>query len=163
FTLLTLLARRDDRVALRYWLGGDSPTWNKAEYVFLRNYCESSGRSPWDVMEAQAAESLNLQRTARLPQRFAGLRGEIPGLESLSVEKVVDVLFPSGQPWSAELRDSAVLGGLEGLDVAKLLDRLRYSVTQPELPEAGEVARVMSLHKSKGLTSKAVIVAGCMQ
>jgi superfamily I DNA/RNA helicase len=36
-------------------------------------------------------------------------------------------------------------------------------VTQPATPEEGEYVRVMSLHKSKGLTSKALIVAGCIE
>jgi superfamily I DNA/RNA helicase len=163
FTLLTLLANRDDRVALRYWLGEDSPTWNAAEYAVLRDYCEGSGRSTWDVMEAQGAGVLNLPHTSRLRRRFGELRTALAERERMSVAEIVDSLFPEGQPWATELRDSAMLGGLDDLDVNKLLDRLRYRVTQPELPEAGEAARVMSLHKSKGLTSKVVIVAGCMQ
>ena len=36
-------------------------------------------------------------------------------------------------------------------------------MSQPEMPEQGDYARVMSLHKAKGLTSKVTIVAGCTQ
>ena len=50
---------------------------------------------------------------------------------------------------------------LEGVD--DLFDRVKTHITQPEMPEEGEFARVMSLHKSKGLTSKVAIVAGCTQ
>jgi superfamily I DNA/RNA helicase len=31
------------------------------------------------------------------------------------------------------------------------------------MPEAGAFARIMSLHKSKGLTARAVIVCGCIE
>jgi superfamily I DNA/RNA helicase len=31
------------------------------------------------------------------------------------------------------------------------------------MPEEGDFVRVMSLHKSKGLTAKATIIAGCIQ
>jgi hypothetical protein len=49
FTLLTLLANPEDRAALRYWLGEDSPTWNRVEYGILRHFCEESGQSPWEA------------------------------------------------------------------------------------------------------------------
>jgi DNA helicase II / ATP-dependent DNA helicase PcrA len=38
FCLLTLLANRDDRVALRYWLGDGSDTWNARAYAVLRGH-----------------------------------------------------------------------------------------------------------------------------
>jgi DNA helicase II / ATP-dependent DNA helicase PcrA len=163
FALLTLLARRDDRVALRYWLGDGSPTWNSGEYAVLRQYCEGSGRSPWEAMEGVLNGTLDLSYTGRLRKRFEELMARLANLEQRPLAEVVDQLFPEAQKWATELRDSSLLGGLDGLDAPKLLDRLRYRVTQPELPEAGQVARVMSLHKSKGLTSRAVIVAGCIQ
>ena len=61
------------------------------------------------------------------------------------------------------LREAASLnaGALESH--RQLLDFLRSIVTQPEMPQSGDFVRVMSLHKSKGLTSRVVIVAGCVQ
>ena len=44
-----------------------------------------------------------------------------------------------------------------------LLDLLRTQITQPEMPEEGFFIRVMSLHKSKGLTARVVIVADCIE
>ena len=36
-------------------------------------------------------------------------------------------------------------------------------ITQPELPSSeSDIIRVMSLHKSKGLTSSVVVIAGCV-
>ena len=40
---------------------------------------------------------------------------------------------------------------------------LRVGITQPELPTDVDYVRVMSLHKSKGLTADLVIVAGCIE
>ena len=48
-------------------------------------------------------------------------------------------------------------------DAAKILDELRQDITQPYLPGSeSDVIRVMSLHKSKGLTAALVVVAGAM-
>ncbi len=49
----------------------------------------------------------------------------------------------------------------------KVIERHRNElvsvITQPELPDSsGDVIRVMSLHKSKGLTADLVVVAGCV-
>lgn len=43
FALLTLLASPKDRVALRYWLGDDSPTWNARGYASLRSHWRGFG------------------------------------------------------------------------------------------------------------------------
>jgi len=45
----------------------------------------------------------------------------------------------------------------------ELLDELRADITQPELPGTqGPSVRIMSLHKSKGLTARLVVIAGCV-
>ena len=52
---------------------------------------------------------------------------------------------------------------MENIDASTLLDMLREAITQPELPGSdSDIIRVMSLHKSKGLTAAVVVVAGCM-
>lgn len=48
-------------------------------------------------------------------------------------------------------------------DASILLDTLRSSLAQPELPTDVDYVRVMSLHKSKGLTAEVVVVAGCVE
>ena len=46
FTLLTLLAKPTDRVALRCWLGFGSGSLMKAGWSRLRDYCERNARAP---------------------------------------------------------------------------------------------------------------------
>jgi DNA helicase-2/ATP-dependent DNA helicase PcrA len=43
-----------------------------------------------------------------------------------------------------------------------LLSRIVEAVSQPEIPSDVTEVRIMSLHKSKGLSSSVVIVAGCI-
>jgi superfamily I DNA/RNA helicase len=50
FALLTLLADREDRVALRYWLGHGSQTWSETAYRTLRGHCEKADVSPWGAL-----------------------------------------------------------------------------------------------------------------
>jgi superfamily I DNA/RNA helicase len=160
YALLTLHADRADRVALRYLLGEGSNTWNARGYAVLRDHCDSTGATPWEAMEGLAAGKLSLPHTSPLIEKFSELVARLNELTSLSVKGVVQVLFPPDAVCVSELRQLAL--EREDKDVASLCERLRRGITQPELPEVGEYARVMSLHKSKGLTSRVVIVAGCM-
>jgi len=50
-----------------------------------------------------------------------------------------------------------------GFDVDELLEEVRTGVTQMETPTNVDFVRVMSLHKSKGLTARLVIVMGCTE
>ena len=49
-------------------------------------------------------------------------------------------------------------------DTAKtILQTLKLSIVQPELPADMDCVRIMSLHKSKGLTADYVFVLGCIE
>ena len=61
FALLTLLAKPEDRVALRYWLGFGSPSWRAGEYARLRAHCESSGVSQSEALLVLVAGSLSAE------------------------------------------------------------------------------------------------------
>ena len=76
---------------------------------------------------------------------------------------MVDTLLPENLPACRVLREAALLNLPECEDASDLFDALRTAVTQPEMPDEGDFVRIMSLHKSKGLTAKVAIVAGCIR
>ena len=59
------------------------------------------------------------------------------------------------------MREAALLDLPELNSNTELLDCIRTNVTQPTMPEDVDYVRVMSLHKSKGLTSRVAIVSAC--
>jgi DNA helicase II / ATP-dependent DNA helicase PcrA len=80
----------------------------------------------------------------------------------LGVTDLFDDLFPGGNAWSDPIRE-LVTGKVDEVEDAEgLLDLLRTEITQPEMPAEGDFVRIMSLHKSKGLTSRATIIVGCI-
>ena len=87
----------------------------------------------------------------------------LAGLTGQPLAHVVDAVLPAGNEECGVLREVATLAMPQLEDIGDLFDRLKTHVAQPEMPEEGEFVRVMSLHKSKGLTSKVSIVAGCTQ
>lgn len=163
FAFLTIIAASRDRVSLRFLLGCHSDSWLTNQYKLVRDYCEEHGAHPWDVLEQLEAGTLNLGRTTETVARFKSIKERISELENATIEELIDGLFPDGLEWSQVIREMSLLG-MEDLETAEdLLDHVRTKITQPEMPEAGEFVRIMSLHKSKGLTAKAVIVCGCIE
>jgi superfamily I DNA/RNA helicase len=160
FCLLQLLVNPEDRVALRFWLGLDSPSWRSGEYARLRQYCVESGQSPWDVLIGLADQSITIKGTNGILARFKELRAELEALQPLVGADLIDYLFPDEEGFQA-IRESAQLVNEEA-GANTLLESLRTAATQPEMPTEGDFVRIMSLHKSKGLTSKVVIIAGCL-
>jgi superfamily I DNA/RNA helicase len=52
---------------------------------------------------------------------------------------------------------------VDNAEPAALREALFREVTQPVIPDSqGDIVRIMSLHKSKGLTAKLVLVCGCV-
>lgn len=163
FSLLTLLVDRYDRAAYRAWLGLGRPDGNLAGYRRIRSYAEDHNLEPFDVCEQLAAGHLNLPYTGRVVARHTELvayLGTLAGLDGLAL---VRALWDPTDPDALTIRLAAETISLEVPEPAELRAGLVEVLTQPELPQStGDVIRVMSLHKSKGLTADLVVVAGCV-
>ena len=97
-----------------------------------------------------------------LVSRYNELQSKFAQLQGLVGPTLVNSLFPQGTSWSEPIR--SVTGTLSGeeFDSKALLDWLRSGITQPEMPTDVDYVRIMSLHKSKGLTADMVVV-GCIE
>ena len=164
YTLLTLLANPKDRVALRCWCGfGHSalaePAWRR-----IREQAENTGDPPRKVLTQLAAGKLSLPHTQYAVDRFKQLVAREEELKDLEGMALVEALFPVAEAWADPLGRLAADAENPDhpFDPESLLDVIRSGVTQPELPTDVDYVRVMSLHKSKGLTAKLVVVVGCI-
>jgi superfamily I DNA/RNA helicase len=163
FTLLTLLVHPEDRVALRAWLGLDSQDGRAGAYRRLQTYCEKHDQSPSDVLTALQSGTLALAYTSSLVARFRILQERLHLIRELQVPDLVPALFPDSDVGCSDVRALATTAASDAEDAGALLTELRLLITQPELPSVRDnTVRVMSFHKSKGLTAKLVVLAGCV-
>jgi superfamily I DNA/RNA helicase len=161
--LLSLLVDIEDRVALRWWLGHGSPSKRRNAHHRLRQHCEQANVSPKIALDACVAGQLDLPNTTDLIDKYRELTSILDDLRQRELSNVVDTLMPDESDACSVIREAAVLNLAEMETPDDLLDCIRTIVTQPEIPEKADYVRVMSLHKSKGLTSKVTIVSGCTQ
>ncbi len=164
FALFTLFCNAEDRPALRFWLGYGSDNCRRGQYERLRGHCEATGDSPSTALNKLVSGELRLMGVSRLVARFRALSDALAGLQGLTNAELLDVLFPPGERWAEAMRD--IVGGTDLEELAgpnDLLQLLRDYLTKPEIPAEPDFVRVMSLHASKGLTSRVVIVAGIIE
>ncbi|MGR9061625.1 3'-5' exonuclease (plasmid) [Rhizobium leguminosarum] len=165
FALLKLLADQNDRVALRWLVGSNNATFNAAGYRRVRGHCELTGLSPWEVLSRLSAGTLTLPFTGPIMTAFDEVTADLAVLAALpDVPAVVDFLFPAGQNSTLQIRTTAtgMLAANPAVDLQTLVSELVTAITQPEIPSDVQEVRIMSLHKSKGLSSPVTIVAGCV-
>ncbi len=162
FTLLTLAANPEDSVALRCWCGFGSASLRRVSWGRIRSLCAANGVSLTAALEGVQGGQLSIPYGAQIIQRLNDLRAQLQQLAPLRGDALLDALFPNNDPDFAQIWIMAA--GLDpDADAAQLLDRLRTGITQPELPTDVDYVRVMSLHKSKGLTADLVVVMGCVE
>jgi superfamily I DNA/RNA helicase len=163
FSLLALLVNQEDRPALRCWLGAGQDDCRWRSYARLRAHCEQSGQSPFAALQAMAAGAPKVPHTQQLMTRYALLVQRLTALGHLNMHQLVDSLFPAGVSEVATVRQIALLIATNAQTPSELLNELRTDIVQPELPGTqGPSIRIMSLHKSKGLTARLVLIAGCV-
>lgn len=163
FTLLTLLANPKDRVALRCWLGGWMTGFRAGNYRKLREHCEANNREPWDVLEAVSTGIETLAGIAHLIPPFNELKTKLAGLTGKKGQDLLDGIFPADAEWAEDIRVLAGENVHESVTASDLYELLVDSITQPTMPTEVSHVRVMSLHKAKGLTARASVVAGAVE
>ena len=166
FSLLKLLANREDRVALRWLVGFGSNNWYAAGYRRIRKHCETTGISPWDALTQLENGTLQLPYTKPIVNSFRKITQELNTLEALpDLASVIDNLFPNGQDATRDIRELAldILQNATHNDREAFVRDLATAISQPEIPTEIKDVRIMSLHKSKGLSAPVTIIAGCVK
>ena len=163
FTLLALVADPADHVALRCWCGFGSSDLRAKAWDRIRKLCNETNQSLPDVLEGIRTGTINLAYGTQIVNRLEELNDRLKELFSLQAEELFDGIFPKADKDFEQIRNAMAEGFETEADANILLDQLRTNITQPELPTDVDYVRVMSLHKSKGLTADLVIVMGCIE
>jgi superfamily I DNA/RNA helicase len=165
FALLKLYVNREDRVALRWLVGLNGNNWNAAGYRRIRGNCEATGLTPWQTLEQLSNGALSLPYTGPVVAAYDQVVDELDALEACpDLAAVVDHIFPAGDDTVRDIRDVASLALNEvGENREEWLFEIMQAISQPEIPSEVEDVRIMSLHKSKGLSAPVTIIAGCVE
>ena len=164
FCLLRLLVNRDDRPAIRAWLhlaGGSVATG--AKYRALSVAAAGRTLTLRGFLDALADGSVTIPHGTAVTARWKLLVQRLGSLNGLDGLSLVRTLWPDPAVNSADVRLTAENLAIANPEPSDLLDALAEAISQPSIPNSdSDIIRVMSLHKSKGLTSKLVVIAGAV-
>lgn len=161
--LLRLAVALEDAPALRTVVGAYESTGRSAAYQRLRTFAKQEGLTTRDVLSRLAeGERLNVSVRA-LVERYKTAIARIDQLDMDDLDALVEGLFPEDIADLSGLRRAALEARIESTSASELLTSIVAAVTQEDVPQHPDFVRIMSLHKSKGLTADSVFVVGMIE
>ena len=168
FSLLSLAANREDRVSLRYLLGERNATFCAAGYKHLLQFAQEHEVSIEEALDGCVAGHHRIPYANHLVQRYKEIKKELDKfLFEVSNEKsrILDLLSnstPENTVFRNILCEAIENTPTDELTVDEWLKEI-YSfalerISFPEDTADLDHVRIMSLHASKGLSAKYVII-----
>lgn len=162
--LFKLFVDPEDRIALRWLLGFGSNDFRTTAYARIRAYCEQSGATPWEVMCQLESHAIRIPYTNHLVARFREIRAELSTLQAhTDMPDLVARWLPDSLCDVDGLRSLVAEAAAAVATPQELISSVIEAVSTPEVPPDVREVRIMSLHKSKGLSSPVVVIAGCIE
>lgn len=164
FALLKLALNPDDRVALRWLLGEGHARWRTTEYVRLLGHCEQAGVSPNAALTQMVQGQLRIPNTTGLLAKYQNVIAEVAALQAVgaNLPAFMTVWIPNSAMVPL-LHDVATQQAAIAVDLQEFFELLSRAISEPEVPMEVAEVRVMSLHKSKGLSAPYVFIVGCIE
>ncbi|MBP6855640.1 MAG: ATP-dependent helicase [Candidatus Pacebacteria bacterium] len=162
YSLLNYIAYPDDRIALRALLG--MPTVLQGTYEKILLKAEELNKTPKEVILDIKAGTIAISRSDEIVRRYDDIESVKTSLDGKSVTEIVASLFDRTDPSDIEVLLSIIdtIKIDEEMDLKTFFTKLQDRIRSPEVTNDAGYVRIMSLHKSKGLTSKVVFVIGCV-
>lgn len=169
YSLLTLMANPNDMVALRFLLGYGSQDYRSKSYLKLLDYSIKSNISIFDVLNQMAAGSLKISNMTALIKRYLEITKQIKDIKSVikdNGDALIDLLAENTlvnndfRSILTEAVNKAKEDQESSLEtwLKKVQSYVLEKVSFPENTSEHDHVRIMSLHASKGLSAKYVIV-----
>jgi superfamily I DNA/RNA helicase len=160
--LLRLVVNETDAPAIRVMLGLGDATARSEAYQRLLIFCNDNATEARAVLDRLEQGEKVVIAIRALVQHYSRAKGKVQILKALELADLIDALLPADAEETADLRDVALAALSDAKTPRELLRCILEAVTQDEVPQNPNFVRVMSLHKSKGLTSESVYIIGAV-
>lgn len=160
---LNLLTNKYDRVALRCWLGFDSTTYNVSGYNNLAEYSINNKKEPFDVLQDLIEGKVKINYSIHSIEKFKELKQLLEELSKAKISEIIERLFPKSELWAHPFLEMLTELNDDDNDIKDIQSTILNSAINPEMPIDVDYVRIMSIHKSKGLTSEISIICGVIE
>jgi superfamily I DNA/RNA helicase len=176
FSLLNYLANPEDKISLRFLLGFGSNDFRRKQYKILLGYSEDNKKSIENVLEDCIAEEIKLKGISTILPEYIKIKSDLNDMKSAIMTNPAEGFFDFFCDSQEDEEDFFEIGqiyeqaisevGVEELTneedfaewIKKVMSIVLELVAIPDAPDVNDHVRIMSLHSSKGLSAKLVII-----
>ena len=180
YSLFNFLLNHDDMISLRYLLGHNSSNYRTIQYKKIKNYSVENKKSISIILDELVDKKISISGTSHIVKQYQKIKEDIKLLSEYLKEDLENGMmnflrhisgFDEEQveehfyEFLAEynLAYSKVLIDQSETDdsmepIRELFPYLQENLATPSIPDSIDHVRIMSLHASKGLSAKFVIV-----
>jgi len=175
YSLMKFMSDRTDKISLRFLLGGDSKEFFSNQYEILQNKAAAANCEVVDVLNQILAKGVKIAGVKNIVAEYEKVLANIDGLAKAVVADAYNAFenffmhtdddvfnfYELNELYTKAVRES---GTTEVSDAdfetwfVGIFKTLEETVTLPDSPENVNKVRVMSLHSSKGLGAKMVVL-----
>lgn len=173
FSIINLAAKPNDLVALRYLLGFGSQDYRKRSYRKVLDYAMEHNQSILNVLNQLVDHQISIPYTKSLIDIYSKIKSEINDFINYIEQdrsEILNIIAPDDEA-NSDLRNiifSVIeeIGLMEGEPIQTMLEKLYSSIVEfvsfPQNVTEHDHVRIMSLHASKGLSAKFVVIMSCI-
>lgn len=177
YSLLNLLSNPDDLISLRFLIGFGSPDARKNQYQKLKKLAEGKGLTIVETLNKILKSGLDDTGVKTIVEEYRKVRGDLTSIKKAIIKDPMDAfqtLFIKTDDDEIEFYELNQLykKAIEEVGTEKIEEdpkefddwfkevftSLQESIVLPDAPEDIDHIRIMSLHSSKGLSAKFVIL-----
>jgi superfamily I DNA/RNA helicase len=175
YSLLYLLAFPHDKISLRYLLGYKASDFKLTQYKKLREYSDENNLSIREVLDSLLGGKIKISYISGMLNDYREILNDLLSLKRRLLEEPENIFeyFYKTDEMEIEFYEIVNLyqnilsyNTLENKDdedyfydwFRKIILKLSESIALPDSPENIDHVRIMSLHSSKGLNAKFVIM-----
>lgn len=176
YSLLNFLAYPEDAVALRFLLGAGSDDFRSPQYKKLMDISKEKKLSVKEVLDLLITGELEAKGFTTILKEYRKVLAELIQMKQALKEEPSELfskVFIKGDESESDFyelnqiyqeileekgSDEAKVDETQDSWIRDVFSKLQEKVTNPEIPDDIDHVRIMSLHSSKGLSSKFVII-----
>jgi len=174
YSLIHLLANPSDKISLRFLLGFGSNDFRMNQYKILKKYSDDKSKTIRTVLDEILNEKVSIKGISNIIKEYRKILMDLIQIKKkltddplhvfeLFIKNNKDEDFYEIISIFQEIVNNKpfLIDNYDDINawLKDIVNDLTYSIAMPDTPESTDNVRIMSLHASKGLNAKFVIMA----
>lgn len=162
-SMLTLIKSPDDLVTWRCLMGYGEPGLLNKSWRVVMEKGKQQNKTPFEILDLIVDNQESVLNKNKLISRYKQINEEFTKLKGIALKEAFDTLFPISEEWAEQFHEAVIGVDFNTATAGELAEKIDFFLDNKETPTNVDYVRIMSLHKSKGLTVPIIIIIGFIE